>query len=154
LTQHPGFVPAGQHMTPCRTIAAQNLLATDVPPALLHGKLHTCGEAATPLIVTYHPAYLLRTPSDERKAWEDLKFARATHARLAGGRGYCFRLPRGLSFAGRNCPSFIPWTRVQENCEPTRYGVNLLSLLPDFRPPATLPRPSAKKSHSPFSPKY
>jgi DNA polymerase len=65
-------------------IAAQNLLATDAPLARLRGKLHTFGEANTPLVVTYHPAYLLRTPSDKRKAWEDLKFARATHARLAG----------------------------------------------------------------------
>jgi DNA polymerase len=65
-------------------IAAQNLLATDAPLARLRGKLHTFGEAATPLVVTYHPAYLLRTPSDKRKAWEDLKFARATHARVAG----------------------------------------------------------------------
>ena len=37
------------------------------------------GEANTPLVITYHPAYLLRTPSDKRKAWEDLKFARATY---------------------------------------------------------------------------
>ena len=66
-------------------IAAQNLLATDAPLARLRGKLHTFGEANTPLIVTYHPAYLLRTPSDKRKAWEDLKFARATHAGVAGG---------------------------------------------------------------------
>jgi uracil-DNA glycosylase len=66
-------------------IAAQNLLATDVPLARLRGKVHTFGEANTPLIVTYHPAYLLRTPSDKRKAWEDLKFARATYARLTGG---------------------------------------------------------------------
>jgi uracil-DNA glycosylase family 4 len=66
-------------------IAAQNLLATDAPLARLRGKLHTFGEAATPLVVTYHPAYLLRTPADKRKAWDDLKFARATHARLAGG---------------------------------------------------------------------
>ena len=65
-------------------IAAQNLLATDVPLARLRGKVHTFGEANPPLIVTYHPAYLLRTPADKRKAWEDLKFARATHARLAG----------------------------------------------------------------------
>ncbi len=65
-------------------IAAQNLLATDAPLARLRGKLHHFGAAHTPLIITYHPAYLLRTPSDKRKAWEDLKFARATHARLAG----------------------------------------------------------------------
>jgi DNA polymerase len=65
-------------------IAAQNLLATDAPLARLRGKLHHFGEAHTPLVITYHPAYLLRTPSDKRKAWEDLKFARATYQRLAG----------------------------------------------------------------------
>ena len=58
-------------------IAAQNLLATDVSLGRLRGKVHHFGELNTPLIVTYHPAYLLRTPSDKRKAWEDLKFARS-----------------------------------------------------------------------------
>jgi DNA polymerase len=66
-------------------IAAQNLLATDAPLARLRGKLHHFGDANTPLVITYHPAYLLRTPSDKRKAWEDLKFARATYARLVAG---------------------------------------------------------------------
>ena len=66
-------------------IAAQNLLATDAPLARLRGKLHHFGEASTPLVITYHPAYLLRTPSDKRKAWEDLKFARATYARVTAG---------------------------------------------------------------------
>jgi uracil-DNA glycosylase family 4 len=64
-------------------IAAQNLLATDAPLARLRGKLHHFGEAQTPLVITYHPAYLLRSPADKRKAWEDLKFARATHARVS-----------------------------------------------------------------------
>jgi DNA polymerase len=58
-------------------IAAQNLLATDAPLGRLRGKIHHFGEFNTPLIVTYHPAYLLRTPGDKRKAWEDLKFARS-----------------------------------------------------------------------------
>jgi uracil-DNA glycosylase family 4 len=66
-------------------IAAQNLLATDAPLARLRGKVHRFGEAGTPLVITYHPAYLLRTPVDKRKAWEDLKFARATYARVIGG---------------------------------------------------------------------
>jgi uracil-DNA glycosylase family 4 len=57
-------------------IAAQNLLATDAPLARLRGRVHYFGELNTPLVVTYHPAYLLRTPGDKRKAWEDLKFAR------------------------------------------------------------------------------
>jgi len=64
-------------------IAAQNLLATDVPLGRLRGQVHTFGELNTPLIVTYHPAYLLRTPADKRKAWEDLKFARSVFRRLA-----------------------------------------------------------------------
>jgi DNA polymerase len=42
------------------------------------------GRSQLPLIVTYHPAYLLRTPADKKKAWEDLKFAREVLAR--GGR--------------------------------------------------------------------
>jgi uracil-DNA glycosylase family 4 len=64
-------------------IAAQNLLATDLSLGRLRGQVHTFGELNTPLIVTYHPAYLLRTPADKRKAWEDLKFARSVFQRLA-----------------------------------------------------------------------
>src|SRR5690349_11759445 len=68
-------------------IAAQNLLATDAPLARLRGKLHRFGDANTPLVITYQPAYLLRTPADKRKAWGDLKVARATFARIATGAG-------------------------------------------------------------------
>lgn len=57
-------------------ISAQNLLATDVPLGRLRGSVHQFGPLATPLIVTYHPAYLLRSPGEKRKAWDDLKFAR------------------------------------------------------------------------------
>jgi uracil-DNA glycosylase family 4 len=64
-------------------IAAQNLLATDAPLARLRGRMHSFGEARTPLVITYHPAYLLRTPADKRKAWEDLKFARATYEKAS-----------------------------------------------------------------------
>lgn len=64
-------------------IAAQNLLATNAPLGRLRGQLHHFGELNTPLIVTYHPAYLLRTPADKRKAWEDLKFARSVFRRLS-----------------------------------------------------------------------
>ena len=66
-------------------IAAQNLLATDAPLGRLRGKVHHFGELQTPLVVTYHPAYLLRTPADKRKAWEDLKFARSVYQRLTEG---------------------------------------------------------------------
>jgi DNA polymerase len=68
-------------------IAAQNLLATDLSLSRLRGKIHHFGELNTPLIVTYHPAYLLRTPSDKRKAWEDLKFARAVFRQLTDRAG-------------------------------------------------------------------
>jgi DNA polymerase len=63
-------------------IAAQNLLKTDAPLARLRQHEHTFGASRVPLIVTYHPAYLLRTPGDKRKAWEDLKFAREVCARV------------------------------------------------------------------------
>jgi DNA polymerase len=63
-------------------IAAQNLLGTDMPLGRLRGKVHHFGELNTPLIVTYHPAYLLRTPADKRKAWDDLKFARGVFRQL------------------------------------------------------------------------
>lgn len=63
-------------------IAAQNLLSTDLSLSRLRGKVHYFGELNTPLIVTYHPAYLLRTPADKRKAWEDLKFARSVFRQL------------------------------------------------------------------------
>jgi uracil-DNA glycosylase family 4 len=64
-------------------IAAQNLLATDVPLGRLRGRVHRFGELNTPLVVTYHPAYLLRTPADKRKAWDDLKFARSVYQQRA-----------------------------------------------------------------------
>jgi DNA polymerase len=57
-------------------IAAQNLLATDTPIGKLRGSVHAFGAQRIPLVVTYHPAYLLRSPTEKRKAWEDLKFAR------------------------------------------------------------------------------
>ena len=63
-------------------IAAQNLLSTDLSLGRLRGKVHHFGELNTPLIVTYHPAYLLRTPADKSKAWEDLKFARGVFREL------------------------------------------------------------------------
>jgi DNA polymerase len=56
-------------------IAAQNLLKTDTKIGALRGKRHTCPNTDIPVVVTYHPAYLLRSPGEKRKAWEDLKFA-------------------------------------------------------------------------------
>jgi uracil-DNA glycosylase len=63
-------------------IAAQNLLRTDSPLGRLRQQVHRFGHSQVPLIATYHPAYLLRTPADKRKAWDDLKFAREVCARV------------------------------------------------------------------------
>jgi uracil-DNA glycosylase family 4 len=63
-------------------IAAHNLLGTDVPLGKMRQQVHSFGAARVPLVVTYHPAYLLRTPTDKRKAWDDLKFAREVCARV------------------------------------------------------------------------
>ena len=66
-------------------IAAQNLLRTDVTLGRLRQQLHRFGQSQVPLVVTYHPAYLLRTPAEKRKAWEDLKFARNVYQQLTQG---------------------------------------------------------------------
>ena len=60
--------------------AAQTLLDTDASIASLRGRVHQY--AGVPLIVTYHPAYLLRNLPDKAKAWADLVFARRTMAGL------------------------------------------------------------------------
>jgi len=62
-------------------IAAQNLLQTTVPLGRLRLKVHVYGPAKVPVVVTYHPAYLLRAPADKRKAWDDLQFAREVATR-------------------------------------------------------------------------
>jgi len=56
--------------------AAQTLLETSASIASLRGRVHRY--AGVPLIVTYHPAYLLRTLEDKAKTWEDLVFAKKT----------------------------------------------------------------------------
>lgn len=56
-------------------IAVHNLLGTEESISKLRGRVHRLGDQQIPVIVTYHPAYLLRNPIDKRKAWEDLKLA-------------------------------------------------------------------------------
>jgi len=53
-------------------IAAQNLLQRTDSLANLRGKSYCYAETSVPLMVSYHPAYLLRTPKDKAKAWQDL----------------------------------------------------------------------------------
>jgi DNA polymerase len=62
--------------------AASLLLGTEATIASLRGRVHRY--QGVPLIVTYHPAYLLRNLPDKAKAWEDLLLARATVAETAG----------------------------------------------------------------------
>jgi DNA polymerase len=54
-------------------IAAQRLLDTDQPIGRLRGRIHDFD--GVPVIATYHPAYLLRSPGEKRKSWDDLKLA-------------------------------------------------------------------------------
>ena len=56
--------------------AVQALLKTNEPIGRLRGKVHQY--EGVPVIVTYHPAYLLRTPGDKGKAWADLCLAMDT----------------------------------------------------------------------------
>jgi uracil-DNA glycosylase len=53
-------------------IAAQWLLQTDAPIGRIRGRVMSYGAHNTPLVVTYHPAYLLRSPVEKAKAWTDL----------------------------------------------------------------------------------
>lgn len=53
-------------------VAAQNLLKTDQPVGALRGQPLSYADTGIPVIVTYHPAYLLRSPSEKRKVWQDL----------------------------------------------------------------------------------
>lgn len=62
--------------------AAHSLLKTEVPLARLRGQW--LSYHGTPLIVTYHPAYLLRNPADKRKAWDDLCLAKTIMQKPGG----------------------------------------------------------------------
>ncbi len=60
-------------------IAAQNLLKLETPIGKMRGNSYQYPDSELPVIVTYHPAYLLRSPREKRKVWEDLKFAMRTY---------------------------------------------------------------------------
>ena len=61
--------------------AVQSLLRSDEPVGRLRGRVHRY--QGVPLIVTYHPAYLLRNPEDKARAWDDLCLAVETASRPA-----------------------------------------------------------------------
>jgi uracil-DNA glycosylase family 4 len=56
-------------------IAAQLLLASDAPLGQLRGQRHLLNNGTLPLVATYHPAYLLRSPGQKSKSWDDLVLA-------------------------------------------------------------------------------
>jgi len=60
------------------SFAVQSLLRTSAPIGQLRGRVHSY--QGVPLIVTYHPAYLLRQPTEKAKAWDDLCLALDTLA--------------------------------------------------------------------------
>lgn len=64
-------------------IAAQHLLGSDLALGKLRGRVHALDWTDAPVIVTYHPAYLLRSPAHKRKAWEDLRLAMRVWAERA-----------------------------------------------------------------------
>ena len=64
-------------------IAAQQLLGTDAPLGRLRGQKHYLNNGQVPVVVTYHPAYLLRSPTQKRKSWQDLCLARQIVNELA-----------------------------------------------------------------------
>ncbi len=65
-------------------IASHYLLNTKSSLESLRNKIHVYGENSIPLIVTYHPAYLLRNPADKKKAYADLLFIHKTLSKHHG----------------------------------------------------------------------
>ena len=63
-------------------IAAQNLLKSDTPIGKMRGNSYLYPDTNLPVVVTYHPAYLLRSPREKRKVWQDIKFAQHTYREL------------------------------------------------------------------------
>ena len=68
LVQPRVLIAVGKH-------AAQRLLGTDAPMGRLRGRPHRYGNV--PVVVTWHPAYLLRRPEAKADAWRDLVLARS-----------------------------------------------------------------------------
>ena len=68
-------------------VAAQNLLGSEAPIGKLRGVVHHYGPRQTPLIATYHPSYLLRSPGEKRRVWQDMKFLKAELSRLRAAAG-------------------------------------------------------------------
>ena len=57
-------------------IAAERILNTSEPMGTLRAKIHYYKDTNIPTLVFYHPAYLLRSPGEKKKVWEDILFMR------------------------------------------------------------------------------
>ncbi|MEE8514102.1 MAG: uracil-DNA glycosylase [Gammaproteobacteria bacterium] len=57
-------------------VAAHNLLKADTPIGRMRGKRYEYLSLGIPVVVTYHPAYLLRSPREKQKVWQDLQFGK------------------------------------------------------------------------------
>jgi DNA polymerase len=66
------------------SMTAQRLLKNKSNMTRLRGQLHYMDDIAAPVIVTYEPGYLLRSPSEKRKAWEDLQLAMKELSKVDG----------------------------------------------------------------------
>lgn len=64
-------------------IAAQNLLKVDTPIGRMRGRCYEYPDPQVPVVVTYHPAYLLRSPREKRRSWQDLKYAMKIYRGMA-----------------------------------------------------------------------
>jgi len=60
-------------------VAAQNLLDKELSLGAMRGREFSFEDSGIPVVVSYHPAYLLRSPREKPKAWDDLKRARAIY---------------------------------------------------------------------------
>jgi DNA polymerase len=65
-------------------VAAQNLLGSEAPVGTMRGKTHYYEDTGIPVVVTYHPSYLLRKPLEKRKAWTDLQYAMTVYGKPVG----------------------------------------------------------------------
>ena len=98
-------------------IAAQTLLETDTPIGKLRGQLHRIA-GNRPMIVTYHPAYLLRSPGEKRKSWADLLLALRTFERSRRSADMSAEIDRAKLFdsvrfrpmALSDVPTWSPWS--------------------------------------------
>ncbi|MGK2943022.1 MAG: uracil-DNA glycosylase [Immundisolibacter sp.] len=65
-------------------VAAQHLLGSEEPVGRLRGRVWHWRDTDIPLVVTYHPAYLLRSPLEKRKSWDDLCLAQEAYRQRKG----------------------------------------------------------------------